>query len=173
MTKKNSVVSMRQERTHAQRDIRHPLLDPYPVPKDQSPLYINQPWLLDETLYDSPLTKDPEPYPDNIRVYLPMDLNRESILRRLDSVISKYREASFRNEMNFRMDVVQLISQIEIYDRVWFVRKFNPDEKHSAEGKDLVKEFVRKLQEIPVLDSETFPYQTIEDLESEYFPVSD
>ena len=151
-----------------QTDIRHPQLDVYPVPREKSPVFINQPWLLDETLYESPLTKEPEPYSDNVRIYLPMDLNREAILRRLDSVISRYGEASADNEMHFSIDVDQLVSQIEIYDRVWFIRHYSLDGKHSAEGKELVKEFMRRLEDIPVRDSECFPHETIEALESEY-----
>ncbi|MDE5558726.1 MAG: hypothetical protein K2J32_13750 [Ruminococcus sp.] len=39
---------------------------------------------------------------------------------------------------------------------------------HSLEAIELVKEFVRKLEEIEVWDSEMFPYTTIEELKKEF-----
>ena len=30
--------------------MEHHSLDPYPEPKDKSPLYINEPWLIDKSL---------------------------------------------------------------------------------------------------------------------------
>ena len=33
---------------------------------------------------------EPEEKEDNVRIYIPVDLNREAILRRLDSVIYHY-----------------------------------------------------------------------------------
>ena len=61
-----------------------------------------------------------------------------------------------------------LIPQIEIYDQFWFVRH-NPNYgSHSAEAIDRVKEFVRKLEEIQVYDTEWFPYSSIDKLTKEY-----
>lgn len=42
---------------------------------------------------------------DNVRIYIPMDLNREAILRRLDRVIAHYGETTEENEMDFSVDV--------------------------------------------------------------------
>ena len=59
---------------------------------------------------------DPTPLPDddNIRVYLPMDICKSAILRRLADVISLYGHAAEANEMDFSYDVNSLISQIDI-----------------------------------------------------------
>lgn len=101
--------------------MEHHKLDVYPVPKEKSPLYINKPWLIDKSLSqysEEPLPIEPDNAKDNIRIYIPMDLNKETILRRLDYVINHYGEATERNEMNFSSDVQSIISQIEIYDQV-------------------------------------------------------
>ena len=149
-------------------NVTFPLIDPYPYPKDQEALFVNEPWFLDESIIDYPLSKEPEPYQDNIRIYLPLDLNKKAILRRLDHVISRYKEATFENEMRFSIEVNRLIDQIAIYDRIWSVRQFEPDGKHCEKAKELVKEFVARLEEIPDIDSEMFPFQTIDKLTEEF-----
>ena len=105
---------------------------------------------------------------DNARVYLPIDICKSSILRRLADVISHYGPATESNELDFSYDVSSLISQIEIYDQVWFVRHCPKHGRHSAEAVDLVKEFVNKLEDIQVHDAELFPYDTIVELKKEY-----
>lgn len=151
--------------------MEHHDLEIDPIPKESRPLFINEPWLIDrslqwiqETGYDpTPLSDD-----DNIRVYLPMDICKSSILRRLADVISHYGPATESNELDFSYDVNSLISQIEIYDQVWFVRHCPKHGRHSAEAVDLVKEFVNKLEDIQVHDAELFPYDTIVELKKEY-----
>ena len=69
---------------------QHHQLDPYPIPKDKSPLYINEPWLVDKTVLEYPMGKIPEGKDDNVRIYIPLDLNKEAILRRLNSIIYHY-----------------------------------------------------------------------------------
>ena len=116
---------------------------------------------------------DPNPLPDddNIRVYLPMDICKSAILRRLADVISRYGPATEANEMDFSYDVDTLISQIEIYDQVWFVRHCPKHDRHSAEAFELVKEFVGKLEDIPIHDAVLFPYDTIDELKKEYLGI--
>lgn len=112
--------------------------------------------------------REPEEKEDNIRIYIPMDLNKDAIMRRLWNVISLYEEASEENEFNFSRDVDALISQIEIYDQIWFVRHMPPEGKHSAEAVELVKEFVEQLEEIPDACAERFPFDIIDELKREY-----
>lgn len=107
-------------------------------------------------------------YLTNIRVYIPMDICKESILRRLSFIINRYGAATEANEMDYAYDVVNLISQIEIYDQIWFIRHMPKQGKHSVEAIELVKEFVAKLEEIEEVDSEMFPYTTIEKLKKEF-----
>lgn len=146
-------------------------LDTHPIPKESEPIFINEPWMIDRSLQWIQETGfDPTPLPDtdNIRIYLPMDICRSAILRRLADAILRYGPANEENEMDYSHDVDMLISQIEIYDQVWFVRH-NPNHgRHSAEAIDLAKEFVRKLGEIQVYDAEQFPYGSIDKLTKEY-----
>ena len=90
----------------------HHNLDIYPNPRDKSPLYINEPWIIDETA-DMRIT-DPDSAADNIRVYVPPDLNKEAILRRLRDIKSKYGGVDWRNETSISVEVALLIHQIEI-----------------------------------------------------------
>lgn len=144
----------------------HHSLDPYPIPKDKSPLYLNEPWLFDKS--GSLQSIKPGDEKDNIRIYVPLDLNREAILKRLDYVINYYGEASENNEFYFRLDVDQIIYQLEIYDQVWFVRHMPEEGKHSQEAIALAKEFISRLENIPDACAECFPFETIDELKQEY-----
>ena len=100
-----------------------------------------------------------------------MDLNHEAILRKLNRVIAHYGETNEENEMEFSVDVNSIISQIEIYDRVWYVRHMPHEGEHSREAISLVEEFVARLEEIPDGCAERFPFETIEELKQEYLSV--
>lgn len=150
-------------------------LDSYPVPKDKGALYINEPWIIDKSIYFETIKQqqekiEPDTEEDNIRIYLTMDLNKKTILRRLRNLVYHYEEANEENESDFSDDVYRLISQIEIYDQVWYVRHMPNDniQRHSDEAKELVKEFIRELERIPDGGAEMFPFETIEELKREY-----
>lgn len=149
----------------------HHDLDVYPNPKEKQPMFINEPWLVDLSLLNNEdLSKEPESQKDNIRVYVPVDLNADAILRRLYDIIDKYGSAREKNEMNYSIAVGQLIAQIEIYDQIWYARNVpsNGDRKHSAEAYVLVERFIDVLKDMDVLDAELFPYEEIEELKREY-----
>lgn len=148
--------------------MKHHRLDPYPIPKDKTPLCINEPWLIDKSLLEYPPRREPDEKEDNVRVYVPMDLNRSAILRRLDRVIAHYEEATEENEMEFSIDVDMIISQLEIYDQVWSVRHMPDKGEHSMEAKELVRGIIARLKEIPDGCAECFPFDTIDELEREY-----
>ena len=154
--------------------MEHHDIDIHPIPESEKPQFINEPWLSDISLMDAYPTKtaeelkQPEAEKDNVRVYVPLDINRKAILRRLRRVISRYGEANENNEINFSMDVEYLVSQIEIYDQIWSVRHMPEEGNHSAEAIALVKEFVSLLEEIPDGCSEYFPFDVIDDLREEY-----
>ena len=149
--------------------MEHHSLDPYPIPKEKTPLFINEPWLVDRTRFDFAYgIKEPQDQKDNIRVYVPLDLNKETILQRLDMLIMRYGEANERNESDFSIDVDMLISQVEIYDQIWYVRHMPEHGEHSREAIELVKEFVQRLEEIPDGCAEMFPFETIDQLKEEY-----
>lgn len=96
------------------------------------------------------------------------NLNRESIMRRLENIISRYGEVSEYNEFNFSQDVDAIIAQIEIYDQIWFVRHMPPNRKHSLEAVELVKQSAARLEEIPDACTECFPFETIDELKREH-----
>ncbi|MGO5209199.1 hypothetical protein ACTQ41_06290 [Bacillota bacterium LCP21S3_D8] len=148
--------------------MEHHRMDPYPMLQDKTPLYINEPWLIDKSLLEYPQHREPEEQPDNVRIYIPMDLNQEAILRRLDRVIAQYGEATEENEMEFGIDVGMIISQVEIYDQVWFIRHMPKEGKHSQEGIAVVREIITRLEEVPDGCAECFPFETIDELKQEY-----
>ena len=142
----------------------HHDLDIYPVPKDQAPLYVNEPWIVDGSLLEG-VTGEVNIPEDNIRVYVPLDLSKDVILLRLKIIISKYGGANESNEFDFYREVRQLVYQIELYDQVWTAR-------NSIDGinkvVDLVKEFVAILEQIPDGCAENFPFDLIEELKQDY-----
>lgn len=144
-------------------------LDPYPIPKEESPLFINVPWLVDASIdVECSSSTQPEAENDNRRVYIPIDLNKKAILRRLDEIIRRYGSATERNELDFSLDVRRLLYQVDIYDRIWFVRYMPENKKHSHEGISLIQDFVKRLEEIPDECAECFPFEMIEELRNEY-----
>ncbi len=82
--------------------------------------------------------------------------------------IARYGEANEENEINFQMDVESLISQVEIYDQVCYVRHMPSKGKHSSEAIELVKEMIGLLEGIPDGCAETFPFEMIASLKDEY-----
>ena len=144
--------------------MEHHNLDPYPIRRDKNPLFINEPWLIDYT----ERVKEPEETEDNVRVYIPLNINRDAIMRRFRVLIGRYEEANEDNELDFSSDVSMLISQIEVYDQIWFVRHMPKEGKHSIEAINLVKEFVAELESIPDGCAERFPFEQIDELREEY-----
>ena len=52
--------------------MEHHSLDSFPIPKDEKPLYLNEPWLIDRSLewiMQERVFEEPLPDEDNIRVY--------------------------------------------------------------------------------------------------------
>ena len=151
--------------------------DVYPLPEDKQFLYINEPWVIDKSIYweTGPAPNEPEDESDNVRVYMPVDLNANAIMRRLHYVIDRYKEATFNNEMKFSTDVAHIVYLIEIYDQVWFTRaeqRFTNEDGliigHSKEGVELVRKVIAELEEIPDIDSDIFPFYTIDELKKDY-----
>ena len=136
----------------------HHTLDVHPLPKEISPLYVNEPWLIDLSYLEqaqmiTDLRCEPDQKDDSVRIYVPLDLNKDAILRRLNSIISRYGEATEQNEMDFSQDVMMHM----------------PEEgNHSAEAQELVKEFIKTLEAIPDGCAEMFPFNIIDELQKEY-----
>lgn len=148
----------------------HHRIDPKPVPEKVS--YINEPWIVDETKMPMQEGKfKPEELidkaHDNVRVYIPLDISHSAVMRRLNTVIQKYGEANEENEFAFEAEVCRLVSQIEIYDQIHYVRG-NMEGKHSEEARNLIRDFIDQLKEIPDGCAELFPFELIDELEEEY-----
>ena len=143
----------------------HHKLDIKPVPEQV--LYVNESELVDRSLFNS-RPYIPDNQDDNIRIYVPLDLNKEAIIRRLEDIIEIYEEANYDNEGSFYVTVGMLMQQIEIYDQIWTVRTLADSDKHSRKTVELVKEFIAVLESIPDKCAEYFPYDVIEDLRREY-----
>ena len=156
----------------------HHTLDVWPLPREQKPMFINEPWLVDESIYfetakQMMVAREPEAEEDNRRVYIPLDLNKKAFLRRLDHVLDKYPDITWRNESNVYCEVRSILAQIEIYDQLWLVREgnFKTDEnhmicEHSQRATDVIKEFISRLETVDTC--EDFPYDIIDELKKEY-----
>ena len=66
-----------------------------------------------------------------------------------------------------RRFVETLVSQVEIYDQVWFVREGDSGNHHSGKATALVQEMCSWLMEHPGC-GETFPMDLVEELRREY-----
>jgi hypothetical protein len=88
-------------------------------------LYINIPQFADSNALESGVYDENQvdPAEDNIRIYVPLDLNHSSILRRLHHLYNILGEPDENNEMDFNYGVSRIFEQLDIYDRVWFTRK--------------------------------------------------
>ena len=129
-------------------------------------LYVNEPELLDRTIIDRSL-QDDTVYQDNIRVYIPLDINTEAILRRIQSIYKRYGNPSWKNESNYISEISGIIHQLEIYDEVWMERQGNFGNGHSKNATMLVDEIIKILEENEGC-AELFPYETINQLKMEY-----
>ena len=74
-----------------------------------------------------------------------------------------------------RVKALLHIYLLEIYDQVWFSRskKHYTNEEgmvvgHSKEAFELVKEIIAELEQIPNVDSDMFPFDTIDEIKKEY-----
>ena len=147
-------------------------LDQGPLIQEKTPVFINEPWMIDNSLvyeWETDCAREPDDEPDNLRIYVPIDLNEKAILRRLNYIIYKYGEANEENESDFCIDVKTLLSQVEIYDQIWYARHMPPKGmQHSAEATELIKKLIEVLETIPDGCAETFPFDLIEDLREEF-----
>lgn len=147
----------------------HHSLDVYPVPREKQPMYINEPKLIDPTI-DDYCAPEFSNEPDNMRVYIPLDINAKTVLRRINAVIDYFGVATLENELDYMGCIERIIKQVEIYDQRWFIREMasSPDGKHSKKAVDLIEQIVRRLETVEDADSEIFPMCYIQDLKAEF-----
>mgnify|MGYP004592523533 FL=1 len=159
-------------------------LDIHPIPADV--LYVNELSLAGKVPYE---TKDdtakaitgkkksegdilPD---DNVRIYVPMDLNADIIMWQLYSLHGSLGYPTEKNESTYSSGVSKVISQLEIYDQVWTARKVGEsvqkedgDVRHSQQGIELAKQIVKYLEDNEG-NGECFPYDQIEELKEAFW----
>lgn len=89
---------------------------------------------------------------DNVRIYIPLDLNADQILSRLQQIYRVMGSPNDMNEMEFSCEVGKIISQLEIYDQVWVARDLKnavriEERLHSTKGIELTKKIINVLME--------------------------
>lgn len=157
----------------------HHKLDVHPIPTDV--LYVNEMSLAGKALYETKQDMDkaltgrtksnggilPD---DNVRIYVPMDLNADIIMWRLYSLHSTLGYSTEKNEFAYCSGDGKVISQLEIYDQVWAARnledtvqKEDGGVRHSNQGIELAKQIVKYLEDIEGT-AERFPYDVIQEL---------
>ena len=162
----------------------HHNLDIYPIPKEV--LYVNELSLAGKVPYETKDTMEkaitgkkaaeggilPD---DNVRIYVPMDLNADIIMWRLYSLHGSLGYPTEKNESAYSSGVSKVISQLEIYDQVWAARKVGKtvqkedgSVRHSQQGIELAKQIVKYLEDIEG-DAECFPYDEVEKLREAFW----
>ncbi len=145
-----------------------------PSPQNVTPTYVDEPWLIDKSMmedYTNEMAKTLAGE-DNIRVYIPLDINRRAIRRRLNAIISHYGEISERNEFAFSADVDMILSQMELYDKILCERGALKIGNHSAKVIDTVQEVISILEEVTDGCAEQYPFEIIAELKKEYLQVA-
>lgn len=163
--------------------MRHKL-DYKPIPEDV--LYINELDLADSVPYETNIEmekaltgkrkKEGGVLPDdNVRIYVPIDINPEAIMWRLNFLFVTMDYSTEDNESAYSFAVRRIISQLEIYDQVCVTRNFeNSVQKelvgvrHSREGIELAKRIADYLEENDGT-AELFPWDEIEKLRKEFW----
>lgn len=109
---------------------------------------------------------------DNVRVYVPLDLNAAQILNRLQQIYQIMESPDDTNELEFSYQVGKIISQLEIYDQVWVARDLGNavrigEHLHSKNGIELAGKIVSILLEDEGC-AECFPYDVVDELKKEF-----
>ena len=109
---------------------------------------------------------------DNVRVYVPLDLNAAQILNRLQQIYRIMESPDDTNELEFFYQVGKIISQLEIYDQVWVARDLGnavriKEHLHSKNGIELAGKIVSVLLEDEGC-AERFPYDVVDKLKMEF-----
>ena len=159
-------------------------LDCKPIPENV--LYINELDLADSVPYETNIEMEkaltgkckeeggvlPD---DNVRIYVPIDINADAIMRRLHLLFVTMDYPTEDNESAYSFAVRRIISQLEIYDQVCVTRNFEESVqkelggvRHSREGIELARRIAEYLEENDGT-AELFPWDEIEKLRKEFW----
>ena len=160
----------------------HHNLDIHPIP--EKVLYINELEIADTACYYDTKEQHQKALAwktringgvlpdDNVRIYVPLDLNAQQILNRLQQIYRVMESPDDMNEMEFSYQVGKIISQLEIYDQVWVARDLGNAVKvaehlHSKNGIELAGKIINILLEDEGC-AESFPYDVVDELKVEF-----
>lgn len=114
---------------------------------------------------------------DNVRVYVPLDINAEYIIGELYSVFGRLGAVSEDNEYEYSSAVRRIITKLEIYDQIHTVRDMRNavnlaeagevGKFHSWKAVAVVKRVV-EIMEGNEGTAECFPYEIVEELKVEF-----
>ena len=160
----------------------HHNLDIHPIP--EKVLYINELEIADTACYYDTKEQHQKALAgktringgvlpdDNVRIYVPLDLNAQQILNRLQQIYRVMESPDDMNESDFWVETNKIVAQLEIYDQVWVARNLKDavrinDNIHSPKGIQLAKEIISILMEDEGC-AESFPYNIIDELQAEF-----
>lgn len=112
--------------------------------------------------------------PDHIRVFIPLDLSRKTILAYFRAVMVFFGHANEKNEAAFSSAIDQVVTRLEIYDQVWLTKEMSRNrtcaELHSQHASEIVRIIVDELVHLGSdgCTAECSPYETVEMLCKEY-----
>lgn len=162
----------------------HDKLDIHPIPEEV--LYVNELSLVGNVPYETKRDMEravtgkkkseggilPD---DNVRIYVPMDLNADSIMWRLYSLYDVLGYPTESNESAYCVGVRRVIDQLEICEQVWTARnieesiqKENGEVRHSRKGIELAGKIAQYLEDNEGI-AECFPYDEVEELKREFW----
>lgn len=143
-----------------------------PTTANEPAVFVNEPVLTDSAIEtESDL---PEDVPGNIRIYVPIDINYFSIIRKLSTVIHRYgNKVTFDNETRFVCEVEQVLSLVEIYNQIMCERNHTESDIYCAEVLEMIQHIINRLEEIENIDSECFPFDMLHRLKKKYFGIEE
>ena len=110
---------------------------------------------------------------DNVRIYVPMDLNGSIIMQELSTLYAILGSPDYKNELNLAVLTDKIIKKLEIYDQIWVSRdvgntvQMENGIRHSKQGIVIAQEILEFLEENEGC-AEKFPYETIDHLREEW-----
>lgn len=114
---------------------------------------------------------------DNVRIYLPKDINSKSILADLNHLYIQFGDVGENNEFEYSIEVRKLIRFLEIYDSILLenqkIETVQTDGKvHTKLARETAQEMVKIMMENQGW-AELFPYEECEQLADLFgFPFS-
>lgn len=109
---------------------------------------------------------------DNVRIYVPMDINQEQILFKLESIFDELGELTWRTESDYAVRVWQLMTLLKVYDQSLIAQgSFPTVQTGETVHSKLAIETAKKMCRILIRNEgtgDTFPYDEIAELSQEY-----